>query len=51
MLLLRLPGVAELAWSSRPPAWDDLRARLALQSRRWTEDGYAFTPDVAVFGD
>ena len=51
MLLPRLPGVAELAWSLRPPAWDDLRARLALQSRRWTEDGYAFTPDVAVFGD
>ncbi|MDQ3351011.1 MAG: beta-N-acetylhexosaminidase, partial [Actinomycetota bacterium] len=51
MLLPRLPGVAELAWSSRPPPWDDLRARLALQARRWTEDGYAFTPDGAVFGD
>ncbi|MDL4817655.1 family 20 glycosylhydrolase [Actinomadura opuntiae] len=39
LLLPRLPGVAEAAWSPSPPSWDDYRDRLAVQSVLWRARG------------
>ncbi|MBD2895175.1 Beta-N-acetylhexosaminidase [Actinomadura sp. RB99] len=39
LLLPRLPGVAEAAWSPSPPSWDEYRERLARQSVLWRERG------------
>jgi hexosaminidase len=49
MLLPRLPGLAELAWS--PPegrSWDEYRQRLPAHAHRWTAAGRAYTPDPEV---
>lgn len=48
-LLPRLPGVAEVAWSSPDGrAWDEYRMRVAAHAARWTESGRVFTQDPGV---
>ena len=42
MLLPRLPGVAEVAWSAPGRDWDDFRRRLAAHAPRWERMGLAF---------
>jgi hexosaminidase len=43
LLLPRLPGVAEAAWSaSRQPAWADHRGRLAAHAALWRRAGWSW---------
>lgn len=43
MLLPRLAGVAERAWSRSPAAaWDDYRSRLGMQSTIWAARGWRY---------
>jgi hexosaminidase len=43
MLLPRLAGVAERAWSPAPGArWPEYRDRLAPQARLWSTRGWTF---------
>ncbi|MFE6887609.1 family 20 glycosylhydrolase [Streptomyces sp. NPDC057694] len=53
LLLPRLAGVAEVAWSGRAPLWSDHRDRLAAHARWWAERGlpYAPTTDVPWTGE
>jgi hexosaminidase len=44
MLLPRLPGLAELAWSTRRSTWAQYRVRLAAQAGRWQAAGLSFYP-------
>ena len=49
MLLPRLPGLAEIGWSTRSGrSWDTYRDRLAAQAPRWRSLGLAFfaSPDI-----
>ncbi|MER5441598.1 family 20 glycosylhydrolase [Streptomyces sp. NPDC002790] len=48
LLLPRLAGVAEVAWTGRAPDWSEFRGRLAAHARWWAERGlpYAATTDV-----
>jgi hexosaminidase len=49
MALPRLPGVAEIAWSTREArGWDGYRHRLAAQAPRWTALGLTYfrSPEV-----
>ncbi|MDI2130898.1 family 20 glycosylhydrolase [Yinghuangia seranimata] len=41
LLLPRLPGVAEAAWSGSPAPWQEYRGRLAHHARIWRERGLA----------
>ncbi|GAA2010740.1 family 20 glycosylhydrolase [Microbacterium ulmi] len=40
LLLPRLPGAAERAWSARPTEWDEYRHRLAAQATLWEHRGW-----------
>ncbi|MFE3452572.1 family 20 glycosylhydrolase [Nonomuraea sp. NPDC059194] len=40
LLLPRLPGIAEKAWTRRATAWDDYRARVALHAGWWQRLGW-----------
>jgi len=48
MLLPRLPGLAEVAWSTRRSTWAQYRLRLAAQAARWQAAGLAYeaSPEV-----
>jgi hexosaminidase len=49
LLLPRLPGVADKAWSDpRATSWADHRGRLAAHARLWDQDGLAFFKSSAV---
>ncbi|MFF0295320.1 family 20 glycosylhydrolase [Kitasatospora sp. NPDC004614] len=49
LLLPRLPGLAERAWTAGPArSWDDLRVRLGAQAPGWRRDGYVWFPDPSV---
>jgi len=39
LLLPRLPGIAQRAWTPTPTTWPDHRARLAHHGRLWDQDG------------
>lgn len=49
MLLPRLPGLAEIAWSTLAVPWDEYKSRLAAQAARWRALGLAYyaSPDIA----
>lgn len=42
MLLPRLAGVAERAWTTAPTGWDDFAVRLGAQSRIWSRRGWTY---------
>ncbi|MFE7193030.1 family 20 glycosylhydrolase [Kitasatospora sp. NPDC057595] len=49
LLLPRLPGLAERAWTAGPArAWEDLRARLAAQAPAWRRHGHTWFPAPSV---
>ncbi|MBF9066487.1 family 20 glycosylhydrolase [Streptacidiphilus sp. NEAU-YB345] len=48
LLLPRLAGVAEAAWTGAAPSWDEYRGRLALHSRLWRERGLTWLPTTEV---
>ena len=42
LLLPRLPGVAERAWSTKASDWDDYRGRLSEHARLWRRAGWTY---------
>lgn len=49
MMLPRLPGYAELGWSSAEGrTWDEYQTRLVTHAARWTAAGRSFTVDPVV---
>jgi hexosaminidase len=49
MLLPRLPGYAEIGWSSpEGRSWDEYQFRLAAHAARWSASGRTFTRDPVV---
>ncbi|MFJ5925014.1 family 20 glycosylhydrolase [Kitasatospora sp. NPDC092948] len=49
LLLPRLPGLAERAWTAGPArSWDDLRTRLGAQAPAWRRHGYVWFPAPSV---
>ncbi|MFF8595866.1 family 20 glycosylhydrolase [Streptomyces sp. NPDC015220] len=48
LLLPRLASVAETAWTGRPPAWPDHRARLARHARIWQDRGLAYLASTEI---
>ncbi|GAA1392985.1 family 20 glycosylhydrolase [Kitasatospora putterlickiae] len=49
LLLPRLPGLAERAWTAGPARdWEDLRARLAAQAPAWRRHGHTWFPAPSV---
>jgi hexosaminidase len=49
MLLPRLPGYAELGWSSpEGRSWDEYRWRVAAHAARWNAAGLTYTRDPPV---
>jgi hexosaminidase len=51
MAFPRLPGLAEIGWSSRERSWDEYRVRLAAQAPRWTALGMNFYRSPQVVWD
>lgn len=50
LLLPRLAGIAERAWSPAGLTWDDYRPRLAAQRRLWRTRGYTWFDPAALAG-
>lgn len=48
LLLPRLAGVGERAWSSAPTVWDEYALRLATASRTWDARGWAWFRSESV---
>jgi len=48
LLLPRLPGVAERAWSPSGSTWPEYRVRLGAQSRTWRRDGWTWCSSSLV---
>lgn len=48
LLLPRLPGVADKAWSPRATTWTDHRDRLARQGRLWAQDDLTYFHSATV---
>ncbi|WP_182111245.1 MULTISPECIES: beta-N-acetylhexosaminidase [unclassified Actinotalea] len=51
MLLPRLAGVAEKAWSTAPRPWQDFRGRLAGQVPLWEAQGWRYFRAASVWPD
>ncbi|WP_405680328.1 family 20 glycosylhydrolase [Streptomyces sp. NBC_01238] len=49
LLLPRLPGLAERAWTAGPARnWEDLRARLAARASAWRRHGHTWFPEPSI---